>query len=197
MMGTDWMSADRPITRRQAMLAAGGVATAAVLPDAALGQAKNVVRAALPAGKFFTARELAILDEIAELIIPQDAQSGGAKAAKCAHYIDAQLAESIDPVWRQSWKEDLREIDEVSTQMFGRGLLEATPLERTRLMDRMSRNENKKALEDINYAFGTIKWWVAEAYYTSQLGIHDELKYQGNVYIDEFSGTDVTPIERT
>jgi hypothetical protein len=57
--------------------------------------------------------------------------------------------------------------------------------------------ENKKPLEDINYAFGTIKWWVAEAYYTSQLGIHDELKYQGNIYIDEFAGDDVTPIDRT
>ena len=57
--------------------------------------------------------------------------------------------------------------------------------------------EGKKPIEDINYAFGTIKWWVAEAYYTSQLGIHDELNYQGNIYIDEFAGADVTPIDRT
>ena len=33
---------------------------------------------------------------------------------------------------------------------------------------------------------------MAEAYYTSKIGIHDELKYQGNVYIDEFIGTDVS-----
>ena len=81
--------------------------------------------------------------------------------------------------------------------MFGRGFLETTPPERIKLMDRMSRSEGKKPVEDINYAFGTIKWWVAEAYYTSQLGIQDELKYQGNIYIDEFAGTDVTPIDRT
>jgi len=190
------MSADHPITRRQAVLAGSAAATFAALPDAALAQVKKVVRA-LPAGKFFTARELAILDEVAELIIPADARSGGAKAAKCALYIDARLAESIDPAWRQSWKEDLREIDEVSAQMFGRGFLEAAPPERIKLMDRMSRNEGKRPLEDINYAFGTIKWWVAEAYYTSQLGIHDELNYQGNIYIDEFAGADVTPIDRT
>lgn len=191
------MSADHPITRRRALLTGGAAAAASALPDAASAQVKKVVQASLPAGKFFTARELAILDEVAELIIPADAQSGGAKAAKCALYIDARLAESIDPAWRQSWKEDLREIDEVSAQMFGRGFLETTPPERTRLMDRMSRNEGKKPIEDINYAFGTIKWWVAEAYYTSQLGIHDELNYQGNIYIDEFAGADVTPIDRT
>jgi hypothetical protein len=191
------MSADHPITRRQAMLSGGAAAAASALPDAALAQVKKVVQASLPAGKFFTPRELAILDEVAELIIPADAQSGGAKAAKCALYIDARLAESIDPAWRQSWKEDLREIDEISAQMFGRGFLETTSPERTRLMDRMSRYEGKKPVEDINYAFGTIKWWVAEAYYTSQLGIHDELNYQGNIYIDEFAGADVTPIDRT
>ena len=28
--------------------------------------------------------------------------------------------------------------------------------------------------------------------YTSKIGIHDELQYQGNVYIDEFIGTDVS-----
>ena len=151
----------------------------------------------MPAGKFFTARELAILDEFAELIIPADAQSGGAKAAKCALYIDGQLAESIDPVWRQSWKDDLHEIDETASRMFGRAFLETSAAERAKLMDRIARNENKKPVEDVNYAFGTIKWWVAEAYYTSQLGMHDELKYQGNSYIDEFVGAEVLPIDRT
>ena len=75
--------------------------------------------------------------------------------------------------------------------MFGRPLLKTSPAERQKLMERISRNE-KKPQENGDYAFVTIKWWVAEAYYTSQIGIHDELKYQGNVYIDEFLGTDVS-----
>jgi glucoside 3-dehydrogenase (cytochrome c) hitch-hiker subunit len=147
--------------------------------------------AAPAAGRFLTARELAILDELAELIIPADAQSGGARAAKCAAFIDARLAESIDPLWRQSWKDDLAEIDEVAIAMFGRPLLEASPAERQKLMERISRNE-KQPRENVEHSFTTIKWWVAEAYYTSQIGIHDELKYQGNVYIDDFLGTDVS-----
>ena len=161
---------------------------------------KALARTAAPAaraivapttGKFLTARELAILDEVAELIIPADAQSGGARAARCAEYIDARLAESIDPDWRQSWKDDIAEIDEVAVAMFGRPLLATSPAERQKLMERISRNE-KNPKENVDHSFVTIKWWVAEAYYTSKIGIHDELKYQGNVYIDEFIGTDVS-----
>ncbi|MET0633671.1 MAG: gluconate 2-dehydrogenase subunit 3 family protein [Tardiphaga sp.] len=183
------MSPDE-ITRRQALAVTAGAAAAAMAPAAAPAQATKP--AALATGKFLSARELAILDEVAELIIPADAQSGGARAAKCAEYIDARLAESIDPLWRQSWKDDLAEIDEVSIAMFGRPLLDASPAERQKLMERISRNE-KSPRENVDHSFVTIKWWVAEAYYTSKIGIHDELKYQGNVDIDEFIGTDVSP----
>lgn len=181
------------ITRRQAMVAAGAAAAAAVVPDTALAQVTRVAAQAAPAraGRFFTAHELALLDELAELIIPQDAQSGGARAAKCAEFIDGHLAESIDPLWRQSWKDDLAEIDEIAVEMFGKPVLAASPAERARLMDRISRNE-RNPKDACDFAFGTIKWWVAEAYYTSQIGIQDELKYQGNSYIDEFIGTDVS-----
>jgi hypothetical protein len=174
------------ITRRQALAMTAGAAVAA-LPDAALAQ----LPAATPAGKFLSARELAILDEIAELTIPADAQSGGARAARCAEYIDACLAESFDPLWRQSWKDDIAEIDEIASAMFGRPLLQASPAERQKLMERISRNE-KSPKENVDHSFVTIKWWVAEAYYTSKIGIHDELKYQGNGYIDKFVGTDVS-----
>jgi hypothetical protein len=184
------MSSREAITRRQALVVAAGAATTAALPEGALAQTTKAVVAST-SGKFLTARELAILDEVAELIIPADVQSAGARAAKCAQYIDARLAESIDPDWRQSWKDDLAEIDEVSVAMFGRPLLQASAAERQKLMERISRNE-KNPKENVEHSFVTIKWWVAEAYYTSTIGIHDELKYQGNVYIDEFIGTDIS-----
>ena len=176
------------ITRRQALLTAGAVAAAAALPETALAQ---LAKAPATAAKFLTARELAILDELAELIIPADAQSGGARAAKCAEFIDAGLAESIDPLWRQSWKDDIAEIDTVCAQLFGKGLLEAAPAQRQKLMETISKNE-KNPTVNVEHSFATIKWWVAEAYYTSKIGIHDELQYQGNVYIGDFIGTDVS-----
>jgi Gluconate 2-dehydrogenase subunit 3 len=176
------------VTRRRA-LALAAAASVATLPQHAPLTA--YARTPAAAGKFFTARELAILDEVAELIIPADAQSGGARAAQCARFIDANLAESIDPLWRQSWKDDLAEIDEVAAALFGRPFLQTSAAERQKLLERISRNE-KNPKENVEISFATIKWWVAEAYYTSKIGIHDELKYQGNGFIDEFVGTDVS-----
>jgi len=189
------MSGGETITRRRALAVTAAAAAAAALPEGALAQATKAGAASV-AGKFLNAQflsayELALLDEIAELIIPADTQSGGARAARCAQYIDARLAESIDPAWRQSWKDDLAEIDETSVAMFGRPLLQAAPTERQRLMERISRNEGSPK-ENVEHSFVTIKWWVAEAYYTSEIGIHAELNYQGNVFIDEFVGVDVS-----
>jgi hypothetical protein len=169
--------------------AAAGATTA--LEVTAAAQTGVVDLQQRPAAKFFSARELAILDEIAELIIPADAQSGGARAAGCASFIDSQLAESIDPLWRQSWRDDIAEIDETAVAMLGRPLLELSAAQRQALMQRISRNE-KNPQENLDYSFATIKWWVAEAYYTSRIGIHDELRYRGNSFLDEFVGTDVS-----
>ena len=171
---------------------AGALPVGGALAQAAKG-AKGAVAGAARAGpKFFTAAELRTLDEIAEMIIPADPRSGGAKAAKVAEFIDARLAESLDPEWRQSWKDDLAEIDRLSVLSFGRGFTAGTPEQRTRLLERISRNE-RNPKEAGEFAFGTIKWTVAETYYRTRIGIHDEIGYKGNTIQDEFSGIAVGP----
>src|SRR3989475_11895493 len=54
--------------------------------------------------KFFTAAELALLDELAELIIPADAHSPGARAAGVAAYIDFRLSDSAEPEQQTKWR---------------------------------------------------------------------------------------------
>lgn len=142
------------------------------------------------AGTFFTRAELSLVDEVAEMIIPADARSGGARAAGVAAFIDARLAESLDPVWRQSWKDDLAEIERLSREMFGRRFLEASTEQRVRLLTRISRREADPK-EPGEYAFGTIKWTVAETYYRTRIGIHDEIGYVGNTIQAEFMGVDI------
>lgn len=167
------------------LAAAGASAVTAASPAFARG-------APAPTGlKFFTGAEFATLDEIAEMIVPADERSGGARAARVAEMIDGRLAESLDPLWRKSWKEDLAEIDRLSRLQFRRLFVEATLEQRTALLDLVSRNEAapKEAGE---YAFGTIKWTVTETYYRTRIGIHDEIGYKGNVIQDEFSGIDVS-----
>src|ERR1700746_1123234 len=50
----------------------------------------------IPAGRFFTPAQHALVEELSETIIPADRHSGGAKAAKVADYIDQVLREGFD-----------------------------------------------------------------------------------------------------
>lgn len=172
------------------------IAAAAALlgPTAALTRAALAAKDATKAGRaprFFSAAELELLDELAETIIPADAQSGGARLAGVARILDERIAESRDPTWRQSWHDDLAEIDRLSRGAYGKRFVKATPQQRNELMQRISRNEANPQ-EAGEYAFGTIKWAVADVYYRTEIGIHKDLGYQGNVMLDEFAGTDVS-----
>lgn len=170
-----------------------GIAAAASLlgPARALAEAAQAANAAPAALRFFSKAEFALLDVIAEMLIPADAQSGGARAAGVARILDERIAESRDPAWRQSWRDDLAEIDRLSRKMFGKVFVNASEAQRHDLMRLISKNEAKPS-QPGEYAFGTFKWSIADVYYRTRIGIHDELQYQGNVMQDEFFGTDVS-----
>ena len=88
---------------------------------------------------------------------------------------------------QQSWRDDLAEINRLALEMFGKSFVAASPNERQRLLERISRNE-KAPQSPGEHAFGTIKWQVSFVYYKTKIGIHDELKYQGNTILDAFVG---------
>jgi len=87
------------LTRREMLEAAAAAALAAPLVQAGGGTAAS--GAGAPA-RFLTPAELALLDELTEMIIPTDDHSPGARAAGVAAYIDARLAESLEPAWRSA-----------------------------------------------------------------------------------------------
>lgn len=162
--------------------------TAGAMVVPALPQAKR--RAAAQPTKFFTADELKMVDELGELIIPADDHSPGARAAKCADYIDARLAETWDEASKQQWREGLALINQLSTEMHGQPFLKASTDQRIALLERIARNEANPQKPEEKF-FGTLKGSVAHAYYTSKIGIQQELQYKGNTYQREFSGVDV------
>ena len=68
--------------------------------------------------------------------------------------------------------------------------MEATPEQRIAVLTRMAKNEMKpKTPEEI--FFRELKHATAHAYYTSKIGIHQEMEYKGNVMLEEFVGYEV------
>ena len=55
----------------------------------------------------------------------------------------------------------------------------------------MAQNEGKPQKPEERF-FAELKARVVHAYYTSEIGIKQEMEYKGNSYLPEFAGTDVS-----
>ena len=125
------------------------------------------------------------------MIIPADDHSPGARAAKVAAYIDARLAEAFDGADRTTWRDGLKLIDQLARQAHGRAFLESTTEQRLALLEGIAAHEAKPEKPEEHF-FAELKSRVVNAYYTSEIGIKQELDYRGNTYQAEFSGVDVS-----
>jgi hypothetical protein len=186
------------LSRREVIKCTASVLIAAPLvglPDAKAATqatgAKGDSRTQVKAPLFFTKAEFALLDELSELIIPTDDHSPGARAAKVAAYIDARLAESFTEEPKLLWRTGLKQIEALSQEMHKRAFLQSTHEQRIALLTRISQNETDPKTPEETF-FKELKTRTAQAYYSSKIGIHEEMKYKGNTYLKEFVGYDAT-----
>ena len=177
-------SHDNDLSRRE-LIKLGAAATAA----ASLGVSDAEAQARV--GGFLTEAEFAILDELSEMIIPADAHSSGARAAKVATFIDSRLAEAWEPKDRTDWRAGLKLVDRISQDANGTPFMKASPEQRLAVLTRMAQNENNPKSPEETF-FKELKSRVVHAYYTSEIGIKQEMEYKGNTYQNEFAGYDVT-----
>jgi len=107
-----------------------------------------------------------------------------------ATYIDARVGESIEEESKKRWHEGLKRIDSLSQEMHGKRFLEGTPDERVAVLSRIAANERNPQTADDHF-FLELKFKTADAYYSSKIGIHQEMEYKGNVLLPEFAGYEV------
>jgi hypothetical protein len=141
------------------------------------------------ASPFFTPAEHSLIEELSETIIPADSHSGGAKAAKVADYVEQVVGASLDEQRKALWKEGLRLIDAMSQHRTGKSFVDSSPEERIPVLTILSDNEDLTDLPEIRF-FHALKHLTVRGYYTSKIGIHDELEYKGNKVLMEFVGCD-------
>src|SRR3989442_6269337 len=129
---TDAPKHPESVSRRD-MIAA--TAAALVTPLLQGGAVTTQPVAGVP-GKFLTAAEYALLDELTELIIPADDHSPGARAAAVAAYIDGRLAESLEPDWQAKWRSGLQAVDGLSRELNAKPFLERSEEHTSELQSR-------------------------------------------------------------
>lgn len=194
----DRKQSDDNVTRRKALKIIVGSASAAVtLP--VLGEARprssaplcHIAPAPAPrlqaqTPKYFNTQQIEALEALSETIIPADAHSPGAKAARVWEYVDEIIADS-DEKTKSLWTEGLAAVDKMAEAEYGKKFAQCAAEQQIALLEKISRNEEHPATPEEKF-FVEIKRATVDGYYTSAIGIHQDLEYQGNTAVPEFPG---------
>jgi Gluconate 2-dehydrogenase subunit 3 len=126
---------------------------------------------------------------LTELIIPQT-ETPGAKAARVNRFIDAvlQQAKSAD---RDSFLRGLTWMDERSRTQFRTDFVAATPAQQTELLTTLSKvdGETAEVRAGVQF-FRAIKSMTIDGYYTTEIGLRQELGDTGQLFLAQFAGCD-------
>ena len=176
------------VSRRAALKALG--TTAALLP--ALSQDGLLAFARLQAGsgastpKVLSAPDFRTLEALVEAIIPTDERSPGAKEARVADYIDLLLSESDDELTLQ-WMGGLAALDQEAVSRFDLPFARLDAGQVDAVLADISKNELDPGTP-LEHFFVMTKQATVRGYYSSEIGIHRELRYKGNQFLQEFVG---------
>lgn len=196
------MARSERLDRRDALrsLAAGavGAATASTWVESltAFAQAQShrhetqaAMRAAAWAPRVLTAAQNEMVVTLTELIIPQT-DTPGAKAAGVNRFID-QVLHDANPSERDRFFRGLSWIDRRSKELFGADLVAAGAKAQTELLERID-DQGDVAEQDRAGAdfFRAIKSMTISGYYTTEIGLRQELGDDGQLVLREFAGCD-------
>jgi len=189
---------DRRVALRRLVAGAVGAATSTTWVDSltAVAQSHLQVHAADPAltaqdwtPRILTARQNDAVVTLSELIIPET-DTPGAKAARVNRFIDSVLF-GAKPEDRDEFLRGLAWMDERSRSLFGTDIVSAAAADQNALLKKFS-DEDTQAPEDrigIDF-FRALKSMTISGYYSSEIGLRQELGDDGQLFLAEFRGCD-------
>lgn len=170
-------------SRREALKIIGAVGVTCAFPFSANELYGQHVHPALEdepapgAPRFFTPAQLLVVSRMTDLIIPPTETPGAADAGVPA-YID--LVVSGDPGLQEVFRGGLPRLDKMSAEKFSTGsFLELMEAQQVEILTSLSEEADKSF-------FRAIKNLTADGYYTSQIGLVQELGYDGDAYLAKF-----------
>ena len=182
------MTRDRPkelLTRREAVRRVsamfGGAALvgqAAMLAGCSVAELET--EQATNDDTLFTDRDVALLDEIAETILPETS-TPGAKAADVGAFMALMVTDTYYEADQNIFKRGLTTIDSRSREAVGKDFLSATPDERTSLLQALDAEQfdymQNKASDTPAHFFRMMKELAVLGYFTSEIGYTRAMRY--------------------
>lgn len=139
------------VTRREAVQRVAALLGGVALIDGERLFAASFEPAALDAALAqgtgtFSATDVALLDEIADTILPQTS-TPGAKAAKAGAFMALMVTDAYTGENSQVFRQGLRQVDEACRQAHGVSFMQASPAERLSLIQALDREQHAE-MED-------------------------------------------------
>jgi len=92
----------------------------------------------------FSAEDIALLDEVADTILP-DTKTPGAKAAKTGAFMALMVTDTYDENQQKTFRDGMKKLDEASEKASGKRFVEATPQARLALLEQLDREQKADA----------------------------------------------------
>jgi len=186
------------VTRREAVqrVAAllGGVALAGGDRLAAFSFEPAAIEQAMAQGAgAFTAADVALLDEIAETILPETS-TPGAKAAKVGAFMALMVTEAYDERTRQVFQRGLRQLEDACREAHGVPFMQASAAQRLSLVEALDREQHavmedrapkrrvrapaaEAGSDEPAHYFRLMKELTLLGYFTSEIGCTRAMRY--------------------
>jgi hypothetical protein len=169
-----------------------GAATLPAWGQALLAVAKAHVHAPAADAGAWTPRVLSPHQDqtviaLSEAILPAT-DTPGAKAALVNRYVDAVL-DDADDFERKAFLRGLDWVDDRSRELFGSDFLSSLPEQQAALLAVLGSGKNRSAADRAGVElFETLKSLTLTGYYTSEVGMREELKDDGMMFFGGFEG---------
>ena len=140
-----------------------------------------------------TAADVALLDEIAETILPETS-TPGARAAKVGAFMALMVSEAYDERTRQVFQQGLRQLDEACRQTHAVSFMQASAAQRLSLVEALDREQHAvmedrapkqrvrapagpPASDEPAHYFRLMKELTLLGYFTSEIGCTRAMRY--------------------
>jgi hypothetical protein len=141
----------------------------------------------------FTAADIALLDEIAETILPETS-TPGAKAARTGAFMALMVTDAYTDRDQGVFRDGMRAVEEACRTATGGGFLQATPAQRLALLEVLDREQKTTTEERLSFRtrypappppaeeaaphyFRMMKELALLGYFTSEIGYTKAMRY--------------------
>lgn len=178
------------VTRREAILRVsamlGGVALvgqgAMLAGCAPAPQSETPSPQGAPVGDdaLFSEEDIALLDEIAETILPET-ETPGAKAAGVGPFMALMVTDCYWPDEQRIFRDGMQAIDAQSMKLYGAVFRQATPVQRLALLESLDAEQlawmESRSKDAPAHYFRMMKELTLLGYFTSEIGYTEAMRY--------------------